>query len=96
VGVNARMYYDLNSLGDRAKEGCGSERRHTGTGKGISTRIHVANSHGDRTEEGRRNDHKHSANSLWERDEPCMSVEASIASESRSEGFNRSWKSIVI
>jgi len=96
VGVNARMYNDSNSLGDRAKEGRGSERRHVGTGEEISARIHVANSHGDRAEEGRRSDRKHSANSLWERDESCMSVGASIASQSRSEGFSRSWKSIII
>ena len=51
---------------------------------------------GDRAEEGRRSDRKHSTNSLWERDESCMSVGASIASQSRSEGFNRSWKSIVV
>jgi len=40
VGVSARMYNDLNSLGVRAKEGRGSERRHVGTGEGISARIH--------------------------------------------------------
>ena len=74
VGVSARMYNDSNSLGDRAKENRGSERRHAGTGEGISARIHVANSHGDRAEEGRRSDRRHSANSLWERDESCMSV----------------------
>jgi len=96
VGVSARMYNDLNSLGDRAKEGRGSERRHAGTGEGISARIHVANSHGDRAEEGRRSDRKQSTNLLWERDESCMSVGASIASQSASVGFNRSWKSIVI
>jgi len=98
VGVSARMYNDSNSLGDRAKEDRGSERRHAETGEGISARIHMANSHGDsdRAEEGRRSDRKHSANSLWERDESCMSVGASIASQSRSEGFNRSWKWIVI
>jgi len=90
------MYNDSNSLGDRAKEGRGSERRHAGTGEGISARIPVANFHGDRAEEGRRNDCKHKANSLWERDESCMLVGARIASQSRSEGFNRSWKSIVI
>jgi len=83
------MYNDSNSLGDRAKEGHGSERRHAGTGEGISARIHVANSHRDRAEEGCRSDHKHSANSLWERDESCMLVGASIASQS-SEGFNQS------
>jgi len=52
VGVSVRMYNDSNSLGDRAKEGRRSERRHAGTGEGISTRIHVANSRGDRAEEG--------------------------------------------
>ena len=56
----------------------------------------MANSHGDRAEEGRRSDRKHSANSLWERDKSCVLVGASTASQSRSEGFNRSWKSIVI
>jgi len=40
VGVSARMYNDSNSLGDRAKEGRGSEGRHAGTGEGISARIH--------------------------------------------------------
>ena len=30
VGVSARMYDDSNSLGDRAKEGRGSEHRHAG------------------------------------------------------------------
>jgi len=60
VGVSALMYNDLNSLGDRAMEGRGSERMHTGTGEGISARIHVANSHEDRAEdsEGRRSDRK--------------------------------------
>ena len=43
VGVSARMYNGSNSLGDRAKEGCGSEGRHAGTGEGIIARIHVAN-----------------------------------------------------
>jgi len=95
VEVSARMYNDLNSLRDRAKEGCGSKCRHAGTGEGISARIHVANSHGDRAEGGRRSDRKHSANSLWERDESCMLVGASIDSQSRSEEFNRSWKLIV-
>jgi len=52
VGVSARMYNDLNSLGDRTREGPGSERRHVGTVEGISARIHVANSHRDRAEEG--------------------------------------------
>ena len=47
--VCARIY-DSNSLGDRAKEGHGSERRHVGTEEGIRTRIHLANSHGDRAE----------------------------------------------
>jgi len=97
VGVSARMYNDSNSLGGRAKEGRGSDRRHSGTGEGISARIHVsmANSHGDRAEEDRRSKCQYIANSLWERDESCMSVGASIASQS-SEGFNQSWKSIVI
>jgi len=72
VGVIARMYNDPNSLGDRAKEGRGSERRHAGTGEGISARIHVANSHGDRAEKGRRSDRRHSTNSLWERVESCV------------------------
>ena len=45
VGVSARMYNDSYSLGDRAKDGRGSERRHAGTGEGISARIHVVNSH---------------------------------------------------
>jgi len=35
------MYNDSNSLGDRAKVGRGSERRHAGTGEGISACIHV-------------------------------------------------------
>jgi len=83
------MYNDSNSLGDRAKEGRGSKRRHAGTGEGISARIHVANSQRDRAEEGRRSDHKHSANSLWERDKSSMLVGACIASQS-SEGFNQS------
>ena len=79
VGVSARMYNDSNSLGDRAQKGHGSERRHAGTGEGIIARIHVANdSHGDRAEEGRRSDRRHSANSLWERNDSCMSVGASI------------------
>ena len=65
VGVSARIY-DSNSLGDRAKEGRGRERRHAGTREGISARIHVANSHGDRAKEGRRSDHRHSTNSFWE------------------------------
>ena len=72
------MYNDSNSLGDRAKEGRGSEGRHAGTGKGISACIHVANSHEDRAEDGRRSDRRHSANSLWERVDSCMSVGASI------------------
>jgi len=67
VGVSARMYNDLNLLGDRAKEGRGSERRFAGTGQRISARIHVANSHGARAKDGRRSDRRHSANSLWER-----------------------------
>ena len=62
VVVSARMYNDSNSLGNRAKEGRGSEGRHAGTGEGISARIHVANSHADRAEDGRRSDRRHSAN----------------------------------
>jgi len=89
------MYNNSNSLEDRAKEGRGSERRHAGTRKGISARIHVANSHGDRAEEGRGSDRKHSTNSLWESDKSCMSVGTSIASQSRNEGFNQSWKSVM-
>jgi len=77
VGVSSRIY-DSNSLEDRAREGPGSERRHVGTVEGISARIHVANSHGDRAKEGRRSDRRYSANSLWERDDSCMSVGASI------------------
>jgi len=72
------MYNDSNSLGDRAKEGRGSERRHAGTGEGIRARIHVANSHGNRAEEGHRSDRRHSANSLRERVDSCMSVGTSI------------------
>jgi len=87
MGVSARIY-DSNSIGDRAREGIGSERRHAGTVEGISARIHVVNSHGDRAEKGRRSDRRHSANSLWERDDSCMSVGASIVSQSRSGGFN--------
>jgi len=78
VGVSARMYNDLNSLGDRAKEGRGSEGRHAGTGEGISARIHVANSHADRAEDGRKRDRRHNANSLWERVASCISVGVSI------------------
>ena len=63
---------------------------------GFNHAQNVQNSHGDRAEEGRRSDRKHSANALWERDKSCMSMGASIASQSRSEGFNQSWKSIVI
>jgi len=91
VGVSARIH-DSNSLGDRAGEGPGSERRHAGTVEGISVRIHLANSHGDRAEEGRRSDRRQSANSLWERDDSCMLVGAIIVSQWRSGGFNRSWK----
>jgi len=72
------MYNDSNSLGDRAKEGRGSEGRHAGTGEGISVRIHVANSHVDRAEDARRSNRRHSANSLWERVDSCMTVGASI------------------
>jgi len=78
VGVSARMYNDSNSLGDRAKEGRRSERRHAGTGVGISACIHVANSHGDRAEENRRSDRRYSTNLLWERVDSWMSVGASI------------------
>jgi len=80
VGVSARMYNNLNSLGDRAKEGRRSEGpgRYTGTGEGISACIHVANSHADRAEDGRRSDCRHSANSLWERVDSCITVGASI------------------
>jgi len=74
VRVGARMYNDLNSLGDRANEGHGSESRHAGIRGGISDRIHVTNSHGDRAEEGRRSDRRHSANSLWERVESCVTL----------------------
>jgi len=44
-GVSARVY-DSNSLGDRAREGRGSERRHAETVEGISARIHAVNSQG--------------------------------------------------
>jgi len=77
VGVSARIY-DSNSLGDRTREGRGSECRHAGTVKAISARIYVVISHGDRAEEGRRSNRRHSANALWERDDSCMSVGASI------------------
>ena len=39
VGVSARMYNDSNSLGDRAKEGRGSEHTHAGTGGRIRSRL---------------------------------------------------------
>ena len=80
VAVTARMYNDLNSLGDRTKEGRGSEGGHVGTREGISVRIHVANSHADRAEDGRRSDRRPSANSfkLWERVDSYMTVGASI------------------
>ena len=81
MGLSAVMYDDPNSLGDRAKEGRGSEGKHAGTvvkEEGISARINVVNSHGDRAEEGHRSDHMHSANSLRERDDSYMSVVASI------------------
>jgi len=83
VGVSARMYDDLNSLRDRAKEGRGSKDRHAGTGEGISARIHVANSHADRAEDGRRSDRRHSANSRSARG--CVS-------HYRSKSFNWCWK----
>jgi len=73
LGVSARTY-DSNSLGDRAKQGRGSERRHAGTGEGISARMYVANSYGDRAEEVHRSDRRHSANSLWERVESCVTL----------------------
>jgi len=75
---NKSNHHHSNSLGDRAKEGRGSEGRHAGTGEGISAHIHVANSHTDRAEDGRKYDRRHSANSLWERVDSCMSVGASI------------------
>jgi len=77
VGISARIY-NSNSLGDKAGQGPGSERRHAGTVEGISARIQVANSRGDKAEEGRRSDRRHTTNSLWERDDSCMSVGASI------------------
>ena len=64
AGVSARIH-NSNSLGDRAREGPGSERRHAGTVEEISARIRVVNLHEDRAEEGRRSDRRHSANSLW-------------------------------
>jgi len=89
------MYNDLNSLGDRANEGRGSEGRHTGTGEGISACIHVANSHAGRAEVGRRSDCRHSANSLWERVDSCMTVGASIVIAYvgvHSEGVPGAWR----
>ena len=77
VGVSARIY-NSNSLGDRAREGRGIECRHAGTVEAISARIHVVISHGDRAEEGRRSNRRHSANALWEREDSCMSMGASI------------------
>ena len=65
MGVSARIH-DLNSLGDRVKEGRRCERRHSGTGEGISARTHVVNSHGNRVEQGRRSDRRHSADSNQE------------------------------
>ena len=91
AGTSARMYNDLNSLGDGAKEGRGSKGRHAGTGEGISAGIHVANSHADRAEDGRRSGRRHSANSLWERVDSCMTVGASIVvadAEGRGEGVS--------
>jgi len=81
VGVSARMYNDLNSLGDRAKEGLGSKGRHTGTGEGISAHIHVSNSHVERAEDGRRINCRHSANSLWERVDSCMQWGPALSSQ---------------
>ena len=37
VGVSARVYNDLNSLGDRAKEGLRSEHRHAGIGEELNS-----------------------------------------------------------
>jgi len=91
VGVSARMH-NSNSLGYKAREGPGSERRQVGTVEGISARIRVVNSHGNRAEEGRRSDRRQSANSLWEIGDSCMSVGASIVFQWRSGGFNRIWK----
>jgi len=89
-GVSARIY-DSNSLGDRAKEGRGSERRHVGTGEGISACIHVATSHGDRAEEGHRSNRRHSANSLWERVESCVTLLVGIViCASRARGVESS------
>jgi len=82
------MYNDSNSLGDRAKEGRGSERRHAGTGEGIIARIHVANSHWVRAEEVHRSECRHSANLLWERDDSCMLVATSIVVAYVGVGFN--------
>jgi len=100
VGVSARMYNDSNSIGDRAKVGRGSERRHTGTGQGISARIHEANSHGDWVEEGRRSDRRHSANLLWERVESCVTlVIGVVVGVSRGRGVESSiigWKAIQV
>jgi len=87
------MYNDSNSLGDRTKEGRGSEGRHAGRGEGVSARIHVANSHEDRAEDGRKSDGRHSANSLWERVDSYMSVGANIDVayfEGRGEGVSLS------
>jgi len=39
VGVSIRMCNDSNSLGDRAKEGRGSEGIHAGTGERINARM---------------------------------------------------------
>jgi len=72
------MYNDSNSLEDGAKVGRGSKGRHTGTGEGISSCIHVANSHVDRAEDGCTSDCRHSANLLWERVDSCMTVGASV------------------
>jgi len=53
IGLSAYIHVAI-SHGDRAKEDCRSDRRHTGTVEGIGVRLHVANSHGDRAKEGRR------------------------------------------
>ena len=74
VGVSARIY-DSNSLGDRAKEGHGSERRHAGIRGGISDRTcDKFTWRQGRLREGRRSDRRHSANSLWERVESCVTL----------------------
>jgi len=87
-GGRQRSHKRFKFIGDRAREGLGSEHRHAGTVEGISARINVLNLHGDRVEEGQRSDHRQSANSVWERDDLCMSVGASIVSQWSSGGFS--------